>query len=197
MTDPNPADAPHDDAYAGVDGWDDDEDNEDAEDWPTEEEPYEDDDEDDAPDDDEGPYLPPAAAGDYEPANVPEPATEASRASRQAAKYRTELRETRAALADAGERLAAYEWAQVEQIAEAGRMASPADFRLVHGNLDALRGDDGTLDVAKVTAAVETLLDERPHWRARPKMARNPAQGAGGRSVPLPAKSWADAIQQR
>jgi hypothetical protein len=205
---PNPASIPFDSPYVGLAAdWDDAP--EDAEDWPftTEANDYEDDEDDDLypdedpeddPDDD-----PPAAVvavGDgitVADTTADEPPT-GSKASREAAKYRTRLREVEAERDTLTRRVTAYEHAQVDRIAADARMANPGDFRLFHGDLDALRGEDGALDEAKVRAAVAQVLTDRPYLR-RLGMAPNPAQGTSASAQPLatPIKTWAAVLRQR
>ncbi|MDN5918302.1 MAG: hypothetical protein L0I76_24930 [Pseudonocardia sp.] len=98
------------------------------------------------------------------------------RAARDAARYRTQLRETETERDRLATVVAGYQTTEVEALATDAGLAHGSDLLLVHG-LDELRDDAGKVDPAKVTAAAEALLSERPHWRARPAAAtRRPVE---------------------
>jgi len=63
-----------------------------------------------------------------------------------------------------------------------GRFADSGDF-WSRTQLDQLHGDDGTLDMAKVSAQADELLTEHPHWRAGPVHGAAPGDlvNAGGK----------------
>jgi hypothetical protein len=84
---------------------------------------------------------------------------------REAAGYRTRLRDTEAERDTLRGRVDTYERAEVERTLEE-RMHSPADFWLTV-DLDDVRGEDGTPDMKKVEAKVAAMLKERPHWAKR------------------------------
>ncbi len=52
--------------------------------------------------------------------------------------------------------------ADIERLA-ADKLADPGDLWL-SSSIDAMRGEDGALDVAKASQEIETLLKAKPHW---------------------------------
>jgi hypothetical protein len=120
----------------------------------------------------------------------PEPAAEdaeGTNPNREAARYRTRLREVEAERDAITSRLNVYEKAHVERLA-AERLAVPGDFFLVGPQLDELRGEDGAIDEEKVRSAVVSVLAERPTWDLN-RRARLPQpnmhQGSAG-TAPKP-----------
>ena len=100
---------------------------------------------------------------------------DAAARSREAAGYRTRLRETEAERDALRERVDAFERREVESIARSLGAAVPADLWTLI-SLDDLRVD-GTLDAEATTERVKQLLAERPTWRQQ-----LPDLGAGPRA---------------
>lgn len=86
----------------------------------------------------------------------------ASRARREAASYRTRLRETEAERDGLRERVSRYQRAEVEQLVT-DRLADPSDL-LDSVQLADLLDDDGNIDSAKVGRAVDDLVARKPHY---------------------------------
>ena len=110
-----------------------------------------------------------------------DPATRAAR--REAASYRTRLRETEAERDTLRARIDRADRADAERIA-AESMTDPADLWLT-AQLDGMRGEDGELDAERVSAEVARVLRDRPHWRKGHGVnfaggARGPAPTDGG-----------------
>ena len=91
--------------------------------------------------------------------------------SREAAGYRTRLREAEQTIAERDGVIAALrgrlddvDRVQVEALAEQRGMIAPADLWTV-AQLSDVRAEDGALDVEKVRERVDELLKERPHWK--------------------------------
>ena len=136
---------------------------------------------------------PEAAEGPQAPASAPEaPEAEAHLRSEEAKRYRTRLREAEAQVAERDGVIAALrsrlddvDRAEVERHAEARGMVKADDLWTVAALAD-LRGEDGTLDEAKVTARVDEVLRDRPHWR-RPSvdLGAGPRGGHGPREPGL------------
>ncbi|MDZ7883609.1 MAG: hypothetical protein U5N53_12140 [Mycobacterium sp.] len=121
-------------------------------------------------------------------------------ASREAAKYRRQLRDAEAARDQAaaerdqlGERLAALHRRQAETLARE-HLADGADMFRDGLELAALLDDDGNLDPAKVTAAAKAARKAHPHWAApRPVKRFNRGglvSGATGSDGLRVAPSW-------
>lgn len=126
--------------------------------------------------------MPPVPA---EPATEAE-ATEQPKGNREAAKYRTQLRDTESKLAEAHttsealqNKLGTLNRMFVEHLAATG-LKDPADLWRYGADLEAMLTDEGTPDPEKVTAAVQDLLTERPHLTSRPTPKPDPSQGARG-----------------
>jgi hypothetical protein len=109
----------------------------------------------------------PQAAPDAPQAHDPE----AHERSEEAKRYRLQLREAEARVAERDgiisalrARLDDVDRVEVERMAEQRGMVAPADLWTMTGLAD-LRADDGTLDVEKIRSSVDALLKERPHWK--------------------------------
>jgi hypothetical protein len=131
--------------------------------------------------------VPPEPA---EPAREPESGRsddvpESTRAARrEAAGYRTRLRDAEATSARLAARVDRQDREAVERAAGEALMAEPADLWLA-ADLSRMRGEDGELDDARVRAEVERVLAEKPHWRTRTADFRpgvRPPSGHGGGS---------------
>lgn len=110
----------------------------------------------------------------------------------EAAGYRRELREAQTERDQLRERLERQDREAVERLA-GERLQSSSDFWLAV-SLDDLRADDGTVDQEKVTAALEQVATDRPHWR---KPAYTDFDGGvRGRAV-SPAPSFGEALKHR
>jgi hypothetical protein len=83
--------------------------------------------------------------------------------SREAAKYRRQLRDVEAQRDQLGERLAAMQRGQAETLARE-HLADGADMFRDGLELAELLDDDGNLDPAKVTAAAKAASKAHPHW---------------------------------
>jgi hypothetical protein len=88
--------------------------------------------------------------------------------SREAARYRTRLRETEAERDQLRERLERYERAEVERLASAAGLAVAGDVWTFGATLDTLRGETGDIDADTVSGVVEAILKDRPQLRAQP-----------------------------
>ena len=90
-------------------------------------------------------------------------------------------------------RLSVFDQAQVEQLA-GERLHDPADLTDRVG-LDELRGEDGTLDLAKVAERIEQLVTSKPHLA---KVQNAADFGGGRRGVPVnSAPSFGEALKAR
>lgn len=86
-------------------------------------------------------------------------------ASREAAKYRRQLRDTEAQRDQLGQRLAAMQRSQAETMARE-HLADGADMFRDGLELTELLDEDGNLDPAKVTEAAKAARKAHPHWAA-------------------------------
>lgn len=83
-----------------------------------------------------------------------------SRASREAARYRTRLRTAEAERDTVTERLTGYQRREAERLA-AERLTNPADLWLEAELADTVN-DDGQVDTARLTEAIDAVLATRP-----------------------------------
>lgn len=86
---------------------------------------------------------------------------------REAANYRTQLREAEGERDKLAEQVTSMRRAEVERIA-GEQLADPADLWRAEVELDSLITEDGSLDAEKVEAAVELLVKDRPHYKRQP-----------------------------
>lgn len=114
----------------------------------------------------------------------PAPDTEdPAKLRKEAAGYRRRLRETEAERDKLRARVEDADRAEVERAVTGDRgLTDPADFWLAV-QLDDLRDEDGALDKAKIEAARDRVLADRPHWR---KPAPN-FDGGARESAPDPS----------
>jgi hypothetical protein len=118
---------------------------------------------------------------------------EVAKLRKEAAKYRTRLREVEAERDKLARRVSDYERAEVErQVAGGGGLRNAADFWLAGVSLDDLRDEDGKLDAEKVNAAKKRVVSEHPHW-SEPA----PDFNGGARPDEQPsAPSFGEAVKQ-
>ena len=119
--------------------------------------------------------------------------------NREAAKYRTQLREKESQLTDAQTRIERFQRREVERIA-AERLAQPADVLAFGAELSAMIGEDGEVDAELVGTAVTDLTTSRPGLAkgARPGPRHSDfGQGRTGASHAAPAAAWSDVIKRR
>lgn len=129
-----------------------------------------------------------------EPADDPTDAPEgAETSSREAAKYRRQLRETEAARDALAARVTAFQTAEAQRLATGpGRLLDADDLWRVT-DLPGLLGDDGEVDPAKVAASVAGLLEAKPHYAAPPVLGVD--LDLGGRGMPPAAgPTWGEVI---
>jgi hypothetical protein len=107
-----------------------------------------------------------------------DPATRAAR--REAASYRTRLRETEAERDTLRERVDRADRAEAERIA-AAELAAPGDLWLL-AEISGMRDDRGDLSAELVRDEIARVLTEHPHWAKG-----RPVEFAGGARPPHPA----------
>lgn len=115
--------------------------------------------------------------------------------SAEARRYRLQLRETESARDGLASRLERMETRHVERLA-GGRLAQGDDLLALGGvALDELRGDDGEVDDAKVSDAIDALIGRRPGLALPP---RPPSFDSGQRpGVATPAGDWQRVLRGR
>lgn len=123
------------------------------------------------------------AQGTAEPEAEAEQAGDVGKLRREAAGYRTKLREAEQERDTLRERVERHERGQVEQLAGEW-MGNAADLWLVVSDLGELRNQDGELDTERVKAAVDAALADRPHWRREAEYVD--LHGGARDSVPAP-----------
>ena len=132
---------------------------------------------------------PPAQEQAQEPQNAL-PGSEATKLRREAAGYRVRAREAETERDGLRVRLDRHDRAQVEQMA-AEHLAAPGDLFLTVEMTD-LRDDAGEVDPAKVTAAIDRAVEQRPHWRRTGRVDFD----AGVRSAPqLPKPGFGQTLK--
>lgn len=126
----------------------------------------------------------------------PEGSGEDTNPNKEAAKYRTRLRETEAERDKLTDQLTAMQRAEVERIA-ADTLHDAEDVWRAGVDLAGLVSEDGTVDADAVGKAVAAVVTERPHlhrsYRVGPP-SRKPAERLRGGSNPdadTEAPSWA------
>jgi len=122
-----------------------------------------------------------------EPADDPTDAPEGAETySREAAKYRRQLRETEAARD-------AFQTREAGRLATGpGRLLDAEDLWRVT-DLPGLLGEDGEVDPQKVAASVAGLLEAKPHYAAPPVLGVD--LDLGGRGMPPAAgPTWGEVI---
>lgn len=136
-------------------------------------------------------------------ADTGEGSDERGNPSREAAKYRRQLRDAEAQRDQLGERLAAMQRSQAEALARE-HLADGADMWRDGLELSAVLDDDGNLDPAKVTEAARAARKAHPHWATPRPQKRNPAMkgrlvsGATGRGIhDGPTSSWQKVLNNR
>lgn len=123
-------------------------------------------------------------------------------ANKEAAKYRTRLREVEGERDALTDRLATLQRREAERLA-ADQLADPADLWRDGVELAALLDDDGNLDASKVAEAAGATVAQHRHWAAQPTPRRHPdsrrglASGATGRDQHRPAPSWQKVLKSR
>ncbi|TMR41518.1 hypothetical protein [Actinomadura geliboluensis] len=124
-----------------------------------------------------------ASTPDVEPTgDALEGEQDGGKASREAAKYRTQLREAQARLEETGGRLAAFQRAEVVRLAGES-LADGTDLFLHRGDdLSPYLSEDGTVDAEKVKTAVRELVQERSYLTGTRFQGRGGGgpQGSGG-----------------
>jgi hypothetical protein len=120
----------------------------------------------------EPPETPPGPAPSADPPGQPDPLepqdgdgdTVAS-LRREAAGYRTRLRDTEAERDDLRQRVDRMERSEVLRLAGAAGFSQPDDVLMFATDLDQLRSDTGELDTGRVTDLAQRVLSERPGLR--------------------------------
>jgi hypothetical protein len=113
--------------------------------------------------------------------------------SREAARYRTQLRDTEAERDSLREQLDRYQRGEVERVAASAGLAVPSDVWLHGADLSTLRGDSGEIDTETVTGLVADLIRDRPGLRAPVNGSLGIGQGAGA-TPPKPPKVGLSAL---
>ncbi|MBM7807657.1 hypothetical protein JOD57_003494 [Geodermatophilus bullaregiensis] len=125
-----------------------------------------------------------------------DPPVETGEGNREAAAYRRKLRDAEAERDRLASAVTTYQRRDAEALV-GSRLLSPADLWVAGAKLEDLLADDGTVDPAKVDAAVDTVLEARPHWKPQgPRVPRDMGQGQRGGTVGG-GTSWADVIGGR
>jgi hypothetical protein len=106
--------------------------------------------------------------------------------SREAARYRTALRQAESDRDQLRERLDRVQRAEVERLASGAGLAVAGDVSLHGANLDTLRTDEGDIDPETVSGLVDAILHDRPGLRA-PKVGSF-GLGVGGTGIPQPQR---------
>lgn len=103
---------------------------------------------------------------------------EAAALRAEAAKHRTKARAAEAERDKLAATVATFQRAEVEKLA-ASRLTAATDLWVGGVTLEGLLAEDGTVDAAKVSAAVATVLADHPHWAAprKPAVPRDMGQG--------------------
>lgn len=131
-----------------------------------------------------------------EGADLPETGSADRRLSDEAARWRVTARQAETKLVVAEARLEQMRVAEVQRLA-ANKLADPADLFLGGITIDRLLGEDGEVDPQLVDEAAEAVLEQKPHWRSRPRPVGAPASAVnsdGKITGGTPTPTWADLL---
>lgn len=121
---------------------------------------------------------------------APEDEPEGGKGNREAARYRTQLRDAQAQLEQTGGRLAAMQRAEVVRLAGES-LARGTDLLLHRGeDIGEYLAEDGTVDAEKVQAAVRELVQERSYLTGK-RFQGTADQGVMPRAKPAPTRMGA------
>lgn len=124
-----------------------------------------------------------------EPADVETTDTDGGNPNREAAKWRTKLRETETALTAMQERVTAMQRAEVERLASE-HLADGSDvFKLGDIELANVLNETGDVDADAVTTVAQGIVESRPGLRRAGMIDHTPA-GDGRPATAAP--SWSD-----
>lgn len=101
---------------------------------------------------------------------------------REAANYRTRLRDTEAERDKLAATVATFQRRDVEALAASGegkKLGAGSDLWVAGVKVEELLAEDGTVDPTKVSAAVAQVLTDHPNWGPRPvsRVPRDMGQG--------------------
>lgn len=136
---------------------------------------------------------PPEGAAGPQTGQEPDPVEQVEDVSAlrsEAARRRRSLRETEAERDGLREQLDTVHRREVERLA-ADRLANPADLFLV-ADLDQMRGEDGLISPPLAEQAIETALQQRPHWKKSPPLDLHP----GARQTPPQPPSFGESLRK-
>lgn len=137
-----------------------------------------------------------AAVSEAAPAHEPE-VTEGASPNAEAAKYRRQLRDVEADRDQLASTVLAFQRAEAEALA-GEVLVKGSDLWLIGTELTDLLSEDGRIDPAKVTAAIEGALSDRPYMSKRNTLLTgNTVPREGGNPHPVATEpSWGDAFDQ-
>lgn len=121
----------------------------------------------------------------------------AGKARREAARYRTRLREVEGERDQLAGQVHNLQRAAATAAAQGpGRLADGADlFRDDHVQLADLVADDGTVDTDRAAAAAAAVLGRHPHWRhTTPRPAGRPVEALQLNPHGDPPAGWSDLL---
>lgn len=124
---------------------------------------------------------------------APEGDTPADSPNAEAARYRVKLREAETQRDHLQERVDTLQRAELARLATEHRMHNPEDLGL---DLDDVRTESGDLDHDKITAHIEQLKADRPHYFSKPRV-RDFGGGDRGTDITAPPRetSWSEALK--
>lgn len=133
------------------------------------------------------------------PNDDPGDASEIAKVRREAATYRTRLRDTEAERDRLAGALQTYHREAVER-AIGDRLAQPSDIWLETPDPDEYLSEEGLVDHEKVDASVAEILAKHPSWAPHPPAPlprRKPTENLKGGINPdqRPTSSWADVMR--
>jgi len=111
------------------------------------------------------------------------------------ATVRGKLRETEGERDTFAGTVASFQTGKLHELAKAGGVLDSALADVdTHLKVEEMLGEDGTIDGAKVTAALATLKTERPHYFPQvPYTSGSPSNGHTGSTSPSKA-NWGDVL---
>lgn len=121
----------------------------------------------------------------------------AGKASREAARWRTRVREVETERDTLRATVQAFQRAEVERLA-ADSLADVSDlWTLGEVEVDALLTEDGTVDQSKVESAVAALVERKPHLSVDGPPVGSFDGGVRGPSTSAPTATWSGLLSGR
>jgi hypothetical protein len=136
---------------------------------------------------------PPTSPDETQTTTPPAEGDDPAKLRREAAAYRTRLRESEADAKRLAERVREMQKANIEgSVSGPGRLADPSDLWLTT-KVDDLLDEDGAINAEKVKAALDQTLADHPAWKDR----KGPGLGGGVHGEQRTVPSFGEMVKNR